>query len=356
MKTFSLPFAALAFRLTDAYLVNPPGAAAPGTTSDCSGWVQSSSALTCEIIEQKYGMTEVQFVSWNPSVNMLGSGCNLISGLYYCVQVDFVTISASHSTPPPTSTTSRSTTTTSVGNGITTPTPIQAGMVTNCNKFYYVVSGDGCFDIAADNGIALDDFYAWNPAVKTDCSGLWPDYYVCIGTTTGTKPTSTSILKTTTTSSGNGIATPTPTQAGMVKNCNKFYDVVSGDGCYDIAADNGIALNDFYAWNPAVKTDCSGLWPDYYVCVGTTGTKPTSTTLKTTTTKSGNGIPTPTPTQAGMVKNCDKFYYVVSGDGCYDIAADNNIALNDFYAWNPAVKTDCSGLWPDYYVCVGIRT
>ncbi|ETS06285.1 LysM domain-containing protein [Trichoderma reesei RUT C-30] len=267
MKAFSYLSAALALNVADAYLVNPPGAAAPGTTSSCSGWIQKSYGLTCEIIEQYYGMTEEQFESWNPSVNLLGDGCNLISGLYYCVEVNFVTISVSHPTLPPTSSTSRSATTTSSGNGITTPTPTQTGMVSNCNKFYYVIEGDGCYDIAAANGIALNDFYTWNPAVKNDCSGLFPDYYVCVGVT-GTKPTSTTTLKTTTTSSGNGIATPTPTQTGMVKNCNKFYYVVSGDGCYDIAAANNIALNDFYSWNPAVKTDCSGLFPDYYVCVG----------------------------------------------------------------------------------------
>ena len=57
---------------------------------------------------------------------------------------------------------------------------------------------------------------------------------------------------------------------------------------------------------------------------------------------------TPTLMQSGMVSDCDKFYYVEPDDGCY------NIALSDFYAWNPAVKDDCSGLEAEYYVCVGI--
>ncbi|KAL6867810.1 carbohydrate-binding module family 50 protein [Trichoderma novae-zelandiae] len=342
MKAFSFLSAALAFSLADAYLVSPPGAAAPGTTSSCSGWIQMSYALTCEIIEQYYGMTEAQFVSWNPSVALLGDGCNLISGLYYCVEVSFVTISVSH-TPPPSSTTSRSATTTSAGNGIATPTPVQTGMVANCNKFYFVASGDGCFDIAAANNIALADFYAWNPAVKNDCTGLFPGYYVCVGTA-GAKPTSTSTSRTTTTSAGNGIATPTPTQTGMVKNCNKFYLVVSGDGCFDIAAANNIALDDFYTWNPAVKTDCSGLFPSYYVCVGIVGS---STPSKTT-----SAIATPTPYQDGMTKSCRGFHLVVSGDSCYDIANAAGISLDSFYGWNPGVGTGCTTLWPGYYVCI----
>ncbi|RKK78487.1 hypothetical protein BFJ69_g5537 [Fusarium oxysporum] len=70
---------------------------------------------------------------------------------------------------------------TSCSSGIVTSTPTQTGMVTGCKYFYQVHGGDGCWDIAHDNNINLDDFYKWNPAVKTDCSGLQPDYNICIG-------------------------------------------------------------------------------------------------------------------------------------------------------------------------------
>lgn len=46
------------------------------------------------------------------------------------------------------------------------------------------------------------------------------------------------------------------------------YEAQPGDGCYDIAAEYGVTLDEVYAWNPAVGDDCSGLWPDYYYCVG----------------------------------------------------------------------------------------
>lgn len=378
MKSIRFLASALALCLVDAYLVTPPGTPAPGAASACSAWVQASYGLTCDIIYRFYGMTAAEFEEWvskcpaaqlyplnyictdsakNPSVSQLGDGCTLISGLYYCVQVNYITQSPTW-TPPTTTTRSTSS---SAGNGVTTPTPTQTGMVSSCNRFYLVVSGDSCYDIAAAQGISLDNFYTWNPAVGSSCGGLWPDYYVCVGvisdgtttttTTTTTTPTTTS---TTTTTAGNGVTTPTPIQTGMVTNCNKFYQVVSGDGCYDIAAAAGIALNDFYTWNPAVGNTCAGLWPDYYVCVGIIGSSGTTTTKTTTTTTSGNGVATPTPTQSGMVSNCKKFYLVVSGDGCYDIAAAAGIALSDFYAWNPAVGDTCAGLWPNYYVCVGI--
>lgn len=293
----------------------------------------------------------------NPSTTQLGDGCNMIQGLYYCIQVNYIALTTSKTATATSTSTSKSSssTTTPV---VTTPTPTQTGIASNCDDFYFVVSGDTCYDIAAAQGISLDDFYAWNPAVGTSCGGLQAGYYVCVGVSSGTTTTTKSTLSTSTVSqTTTTAAAPSPTQSGLTSNCDDFYLVVSGDGCYDIAADNGISLDDFYDWNPAVGDDCSGLWPNYYVCVGISTTAPTTTTTSkaTTTTSSGNGITTPTPTQAGMVSNCDTFHLVVSGDGCYDLAASAGITLDEFYSWNPAVGDDCSGLWTGYYVCIGIQ-
>ncbi len=54
--------------------------------------------------------------------------------------------------------------------------------------------------------------------------------------------------------------------------------------------------------------------------------------------------------QSGMFASCHKLYFVVAGDECYNIAVAQNIALSNLYAWNPAVKTDCSGLQTGYYI------
>lgn len=143
-----------------------------------------------------------------------------------------------------------------------------------------------------------------------------------------------------------GPAAPSPTQDGLSSACSDFYQVKSGDGCYNIANDNGISLNDFYSYNPGVGNDCSKLYLDYYVCLGTSGSAPSVTT-------SAPSSSSPSPTQDGLASNCAKFYKVQSGDGCYDIADDSGISLNDFYSFNPAVGSDCAKLWPDYYVCVG---
>jgi len=63
-------------------------------------------------------------------------------------------------------------------------------------------------------------------------------------------------------------AMPSPTQLGLIETCQQFHLVQSGDGCWAIANQYGILLEDFYSWNPGVGSDCAFLWLDYYVCVG----------------------------------------------------------------------------------------
>lgn len=204
-------------------------------------------------------------ISQNPSVTQLGAGCNLIQSLCYCVQINFIfnfvssttftsTVSSSSS-----STTTR--TTTSAGNGIATPTPTQGGMATDCNKFYKVQSGDTCQIIVDKYGtFTLSDFYSWNAAVGLDCHSLWAGYYVCVavpGSPT-TKPPPSG---------------PSPTQAGIIQSCNKYYQAASGDTCQGILDKfQSFSLSDLYVsrnpalfveprtnfvpsytWNPAVK-------------------------------------------------------------------------------------------------------
>ncbi|CVK85830.1 uncharacterized protein FMAN_06658 [Fusarium mangiferae] len=67
-------------------------------------------------------------------------------------------------------------------NGITTPLPIQPGMVDNCDVFYYVKPGDNCLKISAQFGISFDQFKEWNPTVGEDCLSLWADANVCVRT------------------------------------------------------------------------------------------------------------------------------------------------------------------------------
>lgn len=111
------------------------------------------------------------------------------------------------------SSTTTSATTTAAGNGVATPTPIREGTVSNCSKFYFVKEGDECGRIATANGITLAQFVAWNPTVGSTCGGLWTNVYVCVALIGQTSTTRVTTAPATTTT-GNGIATPAPTQPG----------------------------------------------------------------------------------------------------------------------------------------------
>ncbi|KAM0227169.1 hypothetical protein ACHAPO_011760 [Fusarium lateritium] len=67
-------------------------------------------------------------------------------------------------------------------NAVTTPLPIQPGMVDNCDRFYFVKKGDGCAKISKNHGISFDQFKEWNPTVGKDCLNLWADAHVCVHT------------------------------------------------------------------------------------------------------------------------------------------------------------------------------
>jgi hypothetical protein len=192
-------------------------------------------------------------------------------GNSYCIEENFGIPPTTTSSPP--SSTTPPTTTTSSPNGITTPTPIQPGMTSNCNQFYYVVESDSCWAISNKYGISLNDFYSWNPYVNQssiECGNLWPNYYVCVQIIGGHSTTTTP--PPTTTTPTNGITTPTPHQTGMVTNCNKFYQYNTADGyCGDIVSKYGITLNQFYTWNPAVGTGCGYLFANWWYCIGVIG-------------------------------------------------------------------------------------
>ncbi|CEL01034.1 hypothetical protein ASPCAL00626 [Aspergillus calidoustus] len=137
----------------------------------------------------------------------------------------------------------------------------------------------------------------------------------------------------------------------MIADCNAFHEVKSGDTCASIAQSASISVSQFTAWNSGVGTGCTSLWLGYFVYVSRVGAM---ATLTTTTTSAGNGIATPTPTLPGMVANCDAFYLVRSSDGCAAIASSKGISLAQLDAWNTNLGTGCTGLWAEYYVCIGV--
>ncbi|KAJ4302167.1 hypothetical protein N0V88_002303 [Collariella sp. IMI 366227] len=295
------------------------------TTPYCTWWVDYDGSGTCSTLLEEFGATLADFTRWNPSVS--GSECaGLAAGRSYCVE-------AFDEPTPGTPTTLTSvivpSTTTKPGNGVSTPTPTQPGMVDNCSKFFFVADGMSCETVLSENKISVKELFAWNPTVKDDCTGLWGEVYVCvniIGRTVTTTPASA-------TPSATNV--PSPIQTPVVSNCNKYHKVAStSTTCQAIADYWGLKMADFNSWNPSINSACSNLKVGYHVCVGVL----------------------PAPIQTPVAENCNKYHKVSSSSTtCQAIADYNDIKIADFFKWNPSITNPaCSNLKVSSYVCVGV--
>lgn len=56
-----------------------------------------------------------------------------------------------------------------------------------------------------------------------------------------------------------------PTQTGIAANCDKYYNVVTGDSCAAIEDEYGIPFAQLYEWNPAIGSNCEPLDVGYAV-------------------------------------------------------------------------------------------
>jgi hypothetical protein len=124
--------------------------------TNCNKFAFVGDGVTCAQILTRNSITMENFYKWNPGVS---PQCTTMwKSTNYCVGV----IGGG-------------------GNGITTPLPIQTGMVTNCRKFHFIGEGVTCQQVLNANGITLANFFRWNPAIRADCTNLWKSTYACVG-------------------------------------------------------------------------------------------------------------------------------------------------------------------------------
>ncbi|KAI4192254.1 MAG: hypothetical protein LQ348_003223 [Seirophora lacunosa] len=296
----------------------------------------------------------------------------------------------------------------------TTPSgPTQPGTISSCNNWHTVKTGDSCYTIETDFKISHADFLKWNPAVSEDCvTNFWGGYAYCVGidsTITSSKPSSStsatpssvsSATKTSSSASSSksssatstanstysirnpstspNISTPTidttwppkKTQAGQPSYCNKWYLVEAGETCDTVYRQFGTSMTkaQLLEWNPALDSDCSGLYYGWWICIGI---QPRSSLTLTYTTELGNvTIPayepftptsfptinssfTATPTRAGVPSDCKAWYLAAPDDTCTKVLQQiNYISREEFFEWNPALQGNCDGLWVNYWYCV----
>ncbi|KAK3333761.1 hypothetical protein B0T19DRAFT_135896 [Cercophora scortea] len=341
-----------------------------------------------------YGISLAQFLLWNPAVS---SDCltNFWTTYAYCVSID--------ATKPSTTVSSRSSTVTgsltilksSTSSGsstksvvttpanatysirapvvrwnITTPTigttwpPVetQAGQPEGCNRWHLVSAGETCQMVINRYAMIANDLFTWNPELHNDCSGLYPDYWVCVevrstatptGLTWSTEytytapPKATAYVPETLTPADSSIS-PIPSQGPMPSGCQAYHLTGSGQTCRQLLEIyTYITEADFLAWNPVLNGNCGALWSGTYYCVANfeNGNMPMPPTVTAT--------PSPAPT--GRVANCAMWYFSMS-DGTCDLLVDMfmSFSVAEFIAWNPVVSSDCSGTEIGQWYCVGI--
>ncbi|KAF2226561.1 hypothetical protein BDZ85DRAFT_246993 [Elsinoe ampelina] len=313
---------------------------------DCAFTISAQSGDTCGSLATSFGISVNEFISYNTGVDCT---LPLTANKEYCILWSGEAPPMPSSSSTATTASSQSSSPTAAPTGPAPPSPTQAGLDSQCQRFHLATDGDTCQGIIDKyRTFSLQQFYAWNPAVGTSCSGLWLGYYYCIGTaSTPTSPPSTTTVAPTPTPS-NGF--PSPVQPNIISTCKRFYQVQSGDFCQKIVDQyRTFTLSDFYNWNPSVGNTCASLQAGYFVCVGVDGT-PTS--------PSPTSNPIPSPTQTGIIKTCTKYDRTNPGAFCEAFSNRIGISLPQLYAWNSILGTrgeNCArNFLPETYYCTGV--
>lgn len=214
----------------------------------------------------------------------------------------------------------------------------------------------------AGTGVTVDDIKAWNPTLGDDCSGLYAGWWVCNGIQSQTSVTltwSTTAANATvpdptpytppTSTSVDWSFTPTPSLAGMPKDCQAYHLAEENDSCRTVLATyTYITQEQFFEWNPALDGNCDGLWLGYYYCVASfnsTSEVPLPTVTEQPTTS----------TAPGSVALCTAWYSTTPDDTCATILTMfGRFSQADFVSWNPSLNSACSNLQPSLYYCVAV--
>ncbi|KAI6779853.1 carbohydrate-binding module family 50 protein [Emericellopsis cladophorae] len=345
-----------------------PGAPVhPGQPEDCNGWHKVVSGDDCQSVPRDYGITFDQFLEWNPAVS---SDCltNFWLGQAYCVSTGERASSAQ-----PTASEPLSSSTSSVPSAPSSDVETSSLASSTIQEEYSTRHPSITFNITSTTidrawppektkeGSTPDQpRRAWNPVLDQDCSGLFVNWWVCVGVrpqgapaqfewsteppdfTLPGKPTDHTR---TTFPSADGTFVPSPSHGPMPISCSGFHRVESGQNCENVIAQYGfITKEQFLAWNPALRGNCNGLWANNFYCVANF--------------EKGLPLPShatekPATLPSGSPSDCVAWYETTGGDGCA-LVADmfGTFAAEDFIDWNPSVLDDCSGIQDHVWYCV----
>lgn len=148
--------------------IHTPEPVQKGMVDNCNKFHYVTPTTTCQAVLDYYKISLADFVKWNPAI---GEDCtNMWAGTNACVSAKGYTSSLTRDIKP----------NLVVDNGVTIPSPIQAGLVKNCVKFHYIGAGTTCYEVLQHYNITMAQFAQWNPAVGEDCKTLWKGTYACV--------------------------------------------------------------------------------------------------------------------------------------------------------------------------------
>ncbi|KAF5378802.1 hypothetical protein D9615_006996 [Tricholomella constricta] len=181
--------------------VPTPTNVAPSVVTGCTAFFTETNLL-CYEIAQKFGITVDNFEAWNGG----SSVCNTLqTGLAYCVAAQ--------------------------------PANAAPSVIAGCRSFF-TETNLLCYQIAEQYGITVSQFQDWNGGSNV-CNVLEPGLAYCVVGPSPTTPTTPA-----------PVPTPTNVASGVVAGCTNFFtetDLL----CYQIAANFGITVTQFEAWNGA---------------------------------------------------------------------------------------------------------
>ncbi|KAL1639886.1 hypothetical protein SLS58_007473 [Diplodia intermedia] len=131
----------------------------------------------------------------------------------------------------------------------------------DCTALYEVQPDDTCTTIAeAFGNFTVTQFYKWNPSIGRTCFGLQAYVPVCIDTPwyTFTPP----IQPAAGTKEGPEDV-PVPLMPSTAAACKTYELTGAGTRVDEIAADNGITVDQWSEWNG----NATGAWAGYWSCV-----------------------------------------------------------------------------------------
>ncbi|KAF2126083.1 carbohydrate-binding module family 50 protein [Dothidotthia symphoricarpi CBS 119687] len=324
---------------------------ASGTRDDCYRYFDGSRMQTdisgtnfrhqCDLAASVYDVSLEEILLWNPDLgtDVNTTSCSFKEGVRYCGRF--------YVDQPPTPV-----------EGPEFSFPLREGYDVNCTDFADVPKDFTCSDVLDVFELTIAQFYRMNPAVGPDCSNLWTEQAYCMASPNTPAPSPSTSILSVAPSSTSMLGPSAPTHTGQPANCVKWHTVVDGDNCASVADEYFITLEQFFAWNPAVSSDCTtNFWKDQAYCVGTSDSISISRSAQPTPTPT-SGLVVPTPNQPNnVVSDCNKVAQALEGDYCYLFAERNGITTTQLYAWNRVLENGdaCgSSFWKDYWTFFGV--